>query len=452
MYRLLILILLASCKSGTQPATDTHAVKATFNRDSLATEMEQWMQKAEIDPWYPAILDTVYGGYLSDYNYKWELAGPQNKMIVTQARHVWTASTLYESYPDNKLYLRVAEHGYQFLRDKMWDAKHGGFYQLVNQKGEPIGDDPKYGQVKTAYGNAFGIYGLAAYYRVSKKEEVLELAKKAFNWLEEHSHDPVKKGYFQFLLVDGTPLTEGHTNPAKDQNSSIHLLEALTELFMVWPDELLKERVHEMLVLIRDTITTDPGTLTLFSDKDWNPATNRDSSEEAIRRHIHEDHVSFGHDIETAYLLMEASHVIHDPEDGVTKQKAKKMTDHTILTGWDQENGGIYDGGYYFKDKPGMTIVLHEKSWWAQVEAMNTLLIMSDLYPDDSLNYSQYFLKMWEYTKDNLIDKEYPGIFVKGLDQSPDAKMAAKAGIWKGNYHNVRSFLNCIKRLRSGGH
>ena len=99
-----------------------------------------------------------------------------------------------------------------------------------------------------------------------------------------------------------------------------------------------------------------------------------------------------------------------------------------------------------------MTIVLHEKAWWAQVEAMNTLLIMSDLYPDDSLNYSQYFLEMWEYTKDNLIDKEYPGIYVKGLDQTPDAKMAAKAGIWKGNYHNLRSFLNCIKRLRSGGH
>lgn len=451
MYRLLFLLIIFACHSGTQSNRENVVDSGSLNRDSLANEMEMWMLKACVDPWYPRIIDSTYGGFLSDFNYKWELQGRQNKMIVTQARHVWTASVLTEQYPDNDLYPQVAEHGFQFLKDKMWDTEHGGFYQLVNQQGEPVRDDPTHGLVKTAYGNSFGMYGLAAYYRISKKEEVLDLAKSTFHWLEQHSHDPQKGGYFQFLLQDGTPLEEGHTNPAKDQNSSIHLLEALTELYMVWPDSLLKERVREMLLLVRDTITTDYGSLTLFLDKDWNPATNRDSSEEVIRQHIHEDHISFGHDIETAYLLMEASHVIHAADDEITKQKAKKMVDHTINYGWDASNGGIYDGGYYFKDKPGMTIVLHEKAWWAQVEAMNTLLIMNDLYPDDPIGYQDYFLKMWEYTKDHLIDKEYPGIFVKGLDQSPDARTANKAGIWKGNYHNVRSFLNCIKRLRGEG-
>ncbi|MCB0687771.1 MAG: AGE family epimerase/isomerase, partial [Saprospiraceae bacterium] len=212
MNRLLFFILLLACKSGTQPTdASMEAVQPHLNRDSLATAMEVEMQKACIDPWYPRIVDSVYGGFLSDFNYKWELDGRQNKMIVTQARHVWTASTLAESYPDNKLYPQIAEHGFQFLRDKMWDAKNGGFYQLVDREGNPTGVDPKYGQVKTAYGNSFGMYGLAAYYRLSKKEEVLDLAKKTFQWLEEHSHDPVKGGYFQFLLEDGTALKEGHT-------------------------------------------------------------------------------------------------------------------------------------------------------------------------------------------------------------------------------------------------
>jgi mannobiose 2-epimerase len=445
--------LVFACKPASQSDTSQgHTQQVTFNREAIAADMEMWMKKACVDPWYPACVDSMYGGYLSDFNYKWELEGKQNKMIVTQARHVWTASTLYEHYPDNQLYLQVAEHGFKFLRDKMWDAKNGGFYQLVDRMGAPIRDDEKYGVVKTAYGNSFGIYGLAAYYRVSKNEEALDLAKKTFLWLEEHSHDPQSKGYFQFLREDGTALTEGHTNPAKDQNSSIHLLEALSELYIVWPDPVLKERVREMLVLIRDTITTEKGSLTLFSDKDWNPATHQDASEEEIRAHIHEDHVSFGHDIETAYLLMEASHVIHASDDATTRSKAKIMVDHTIKTGWDQENGGIYDGGYYFKDKPGMTIVLNKKAWWAQVEAMNTLLIMTDLYPDDAMDYGTYFLKMWDYTQTNLIDKEYPGIFVGGLDQDPKAKTANKGGIWKGNYHNVRSFLNCIKRLRGESH
>ncbi|NND31246.1 MAG: N-acylglucosamine 2-epimerase [Saprospiraceae bacterium] len=452
MFRILFLLLIFACKSSTQ-STDLSSVNQVhFDRDSVANEMEMWMQKACIGPWYPRCIDSTYGGFLSDFNYKWEQDGRQNKMIVTQARHVWTASILFEHYPQQNLYLDVAQHGFEFLRDKMWDSDKGGFYQLVNQEGEPIRDDAEYGLVKTAYGNAFGIYGLAAYYRVSKEEGALDLAKKAFGWLESHSHDPVAKGYFQFLLEDGTPLSEGHTNPAKDQNSSIHLLEALSELYIVWPDSLLKERVEEMLILIRDTITTEIGSLTLFSDKNWKPASYQDSTEDVIRDHIHTDHISFGHDIETAYLLMEASHVLHDPDDAKTRAKAKIMVDHTIQTGWDDENGGIYDGGYYFKNKPGMTIVLHHKAWWAQVEAMNTLLIMADLYPDDPLDYSSFFLKMWDYTKDNLIDKEYPGIFVRGLDQDPEARTAAKGGIWKGNYHNVRSLLNCIKRLRGEEH
>ena len=452
MIRLLILLLLFACKSNSESTTALSDNPLRFDRDSLASEMEMWMKKACIDPWYPACIDAAYGGFFSDFNYKWELDGNQNKMIVTQSRHVWTASILFEHYPDEDLYHEVARHGFEFLKDKMWDSKHGGFYQLVSREGEPIRDDEEYGLIKTAYGNAFGIYGLAAYYRVSEDDRALDLAKRAFAWLESNSHDPVAKGYFQFLLEDGTPLTEGHTNPAKDQNSSIHLLEALSELYIVWPDSLLKERVQEMLELIRDTITTDIGSLTLFSDKNWNPASYQDSSEAVIRRHIHTDHISFGHDIETAYLLMEASHIIHDAHDATTRAKAKVMVDHTIEAGWDSENGGIYDGGYYFKNKPGMTIVLHHKAWWAQVEAMNTLLIMTDLYPDDPLNYSSYFLKMWHYTQENLIDKEYPGIFVGGLDQDPKARTAAKGGIWKGNYHNVRSLLNCIKRLRGEGH
>ncbi len=446
---LIFIIFFAGCKISNAPSNDqSHKNKTAFDRLAIANEMEDWMKKVCLDPWYPENIDSTYGGFYSDFNYQWELDGKQNKMIVSQARHIWSLSTAAEFYNRDPTFIDLAGHGFQFLQSKMWDSDHGGFYQLLNQNGDPIADDPQHGIVKTAYGNAFGVYGLAAYHRVSKNPGALDLAKKAFMWLEEHSHDPAKGGYFQFLHRDGTPLTEGHTNPAKDQNSSIHLLEAFTELYRVWPNELVKKRVREMLVLIRDTITTDEGYLTLFLDKDWNPASYRDSSEAVIWKHIHTDHVSFGHDIETAYLLMEASHIIHDSEDAITQKKAKKMTDHTVRTGWDEEFGGIFDGGYYFTEKAGMTIVLEGKAWWSQVEAMNTLLIMSDLYPDDDIDYAAYFLKSWDYIKKYIIDKEYFGIYRAGIDKTPEAKTGNKAGIWKTNYHTLRSLLNCVRRLR----
>jgi mannobiose 2-epimerase len=58
----------------------------------------------------------------------------------------------------------------------------------------------------------------------------------------------------------------------KDQNSSIHLLEAFTELYEVWPDELVRSRLQEMLFLIRDIITTKKGYLVLFLKPDWTPS------------------------------------------------------------------------------------------------------------------------------------------------------------------------------------
>lgn len=413
-------------------------------RDRIAQEVSQELN-TKIDVWYPKVIDYEYGGYISSFSHDWELTGSQEKMIVTQARHLWTLSKIIHLYPDIQEYQDYAEHGFEFLKDHMWDEDYGGFFQLVTQQGDPI-PNAQGGEnyQKTLYGNAFAIYGLAAYYGATENQRSLELAIQTFNWLESHSHDKEYGGYFQPLDRDGTPRRSGYP---KDYNSGIHILEALTELYMVWPDDLVRERLTEMFHVVRDTMVTDVGYLKLYFAEDWTHLSYQDSTETEIRANIGRDHVTPGHDIETSYLLLEAAHALGMADDPRTHEIAKLLTDHTLNTGWDSEAGGLYDTAYYFPGDDEITILRDTKNWWAQAEALNTLLIMANLYTDDPQNYFDKFVQQWEYINENLIDHEHGGWYNSGLDKQPDSITSRKSQIWKGNYHTIRALIGVLEGL-----
>lgn len=437
----LLLFLILSCSGPKKKTVDPN--------EKIRAELSESLNKKLLDVWYPRTIDSISGGFLSDFDYKWDMKGPQNKMIVTQSRHIWTCSSLAEFYPEKKThYLKIAGHGFQFLKDKMWDPKLGGFFNLVDREGNVLKPGKTERILKDAYGNAFAIYGLSTYARVSGDTTALSLAKKAFFWLDRHSYDPQFGGYFQFLEADGTPLKSGLNGvPPKDQNSSIHLLEAFTALYQVWPDPLVKERLLMMLYLIRDKITHPKGYLQLFLNADLTPVSYRDSAEDVRKKHRQNDHISYGHDVETAFLMLEASEVAGLKNDSITLRKAKKMVDHSIETGWDKTVGGFYEAGYYFRNQEKVTIINDTKNWWAQAEGLNSLLMMADLFPADPHNYKLLFLMQWDYIKIYLIDHEHGDWYAGGIDKEPGQKLAMKAQIWKCNYHNSRSLMNCLKRL-----
>jgi mannobiose 2-epimerase len=440
-----ILLLLAAfaCTPPAQEAAEDRRIREEIMK-SLREEL--------LDAWYPIALDTVHGGFLSDFTYDWRPSGRQNKMIVTQTRHVWTASQAAVFLRDDR-YHGIAQHGFRFLKDKMWDETYGGFHWLRNREGETIAGGN--GEAKTAYGNAFAIYALASYYAMSGDTSALHLAQKTFLWLDQHSRDPEYRGYLDRMTREGVWLSQSNTGVTarelltagwKDQNSSIHLLEAFAELYEVWPDSLLRERLLEMLVLIRDTITNKKGYLTLFMQRDWTPVTFRDSSAVVRERNYFFDHVSFGHDVETAFLMLEASHVLGLEADDKTLRAAQRMVDHALANGWDNDKGGFFYQGYYFGNADTISIINEIKEWWVQAEGLNALLLMAKLFPQEK-KYEEAFKKQWEYMKRYLIDHEHGGWYKEGLDQSPEQLQGAKGSDWKVNYHESRALMNCIKML-----
>lgn len=402
--------------------------------------------------WYPRVLDTVNGGFWSKFDYDWRNLEVTDKMLVTQARHIWTAATLAQFYKD-KNYEKIAAHGARFLQDKMWDSVHGGFYTLLAL--EDDGFTPR-SKSKSAYGNSFAIYALATYHGVSGDLSALESAKETFLWLEEHAYDPEYQGYFDVLAQDGSWLLDVSQNKDslsdyirkdwKDQNSSIHLLESFTALYKVWPDPLLKKRLAELLAVIRDTITTEKGYLTLHLERDWTPISLRDSSATYREKNFWLDHVSFGHDVETAFLLLEASHAL-GLKDTLTFSRTKNMLDHALEWGWDTEKGGFFEGGYYWDNSGTRTIESDAKVWWVQAEGLNSLLLFYHLYPEEK-HYGQRFQEQWKYIDTFMMDHEHGGWYHEGLDTHPEAKHDLKAYNWKVNYHNIRALVNVVQLLK----
>ena len=422
---------------------------------ALLEKLNRGLSDGILQRWYPLVIDGQFGGYLTNVTFDWKLPAQQEKMIVSQARHIWTLSKAAEFFGDSRGYKEMALHGFVYLRDVMWDGRYGGFHQILDCDGGPS-DVKGWREEKRTYGNAFGVYALAALFGLTGNPEVLDLARRAFSWIEDHAFDPVGMGYFQFLTREGTPFdrTSEYTTIAddgnelgfKDQNSSIHLLEAYTELYRVWKDDRLRERLSGILTLIRDTMVGPEGYLRLFFQPDWRPVSFRNAPPEIRELNYGLDHVSFGHDYETAFLMLEASHVLGLADDTRTLTVARGMLDHAMAWGWDTGVGGFYDGGYYFAGEERCSIVRDTKNWWAQAEGLNALLLFSLICPDDP-RYGEYFLKQWKYIDRFILDHERGDWFEGGLDKEPHLKTGPKSHIWKCTYHTGRSLMNCIALL-----
>ena len=381
------------------------------------------------------VIDEEFGGFYSDLSLDFEVAGEQRKPLFIQARHVWSASQAATFIPGDPRYSRVAEHGFRFLRDVMWDGAHGGFLPRVYARARdgawPAGADAggrtrrgrgarlvqdlvrnratravasrvglrrrRRGQpmVKDVYGDAFAIFGLAAYSRFSEEQEALDLARASFRWLERYSHDPVHGGYRRYVARDGTPLDAGpRGEPPKDLDSTLHLLEA--------------DRRNRNFAL---------------------------------------DHVSFGHDIETAALLIEASEALGLEDDTATYTVARRLVDHCLDHGWDAERGGLYEAGYYASEDGSCEIIIDTKIYWAQAETLNTLSLMADLYRDDPRDYLGRFVAQWRYCDRYILDHRRGGWYWCGLDTLAEVDQPGKGSPVHGTYHTGRALMNSIRRF-----
>ncbi len=406
--------------------------QSTQRYAELNKEVEREL-RAELSHFYPGAVDSS-GGFFTTFAADWSRKSEALRTTVSQGRMTWTAAEIARRRPDLKdEYTRYASHGAEYLATVLWDSQYGGFFWAVEPDKKNAFSDM--GE-KHLYGNAFGLYGVAAAYRVTKNSATLDLAKKAFEWLEQHGHDDKAGGYFEAYYRDGRPMMNapvkgkkldqlGTLYGYKSMNAHIHLLEAYTELYKAWPEAKVKSRIIELIGLVADKMYVDPGCLHMQYTRDWRPLPAPDS---------------YGHDIETTFLLDEAEEAISQRSERIAAI-GKKLADHSLEYGWDSKNGGLFFEGAAY----GNVTDTH-KEWWAQAESANTLLLMAQKTGDTT--YFSYFERQWKFITDYQIDKVHGG-WRQAVSAAGEAPAKGyKAHVWKLAYHNCRAMLNIADRLR----
>ncbi len=383
-----------------------------------------------IEPfWYEKSLDRTNGGYIINFDQQGKLKEPVTKMIVTQARQVWLFSRLARAGYEPQKHVEAAELGYRFLKDKMWDQTHGGFYWEVditgNQKLKPN---------KHLYGQSFGLYALSEYYLASGRQEVLDFAMQFFNLLEEKSHDKAYGGYIESFNPDWTPSPAGENSymgaPAglKLMNTHLHLLEALTTFYRASELPVARERLLELVNIESNTVVRkNLGACTDKYDQDWTPRL-----ESSYAR------VSYGHDIENVWLLMDACDAA-----GVSNYPFMDLYQtlwrYSLQYGYDARNSGFCYSGRFntVADDRG-------KSWWVQAEVIISALRMYEYTKDP--RYLSTFESTFKLIENKMVDWEvgewHATVTAQGQPQGD------KASPWKAGYHNGRAMIECLEILK----
>ncbi|MFN8093294.1 MAG: AGE family epimerase/isomerase [Vicinamibacteria bacterium] len=429
-------LLLAPRLSPAQPAAPSPAPGPR----ALADEMDAYLVRHVLSTRYPASVDTARGGFHANFATDWTKLEDRRRFVVYQARQTWTAATVALSRPALRdEYLRYARHGIAQLRDRQWDRAHGGFWTSVLLDGAP---DPRESATKMTYGQAFAVYALAVAHRATGDADALALARQGYEWVEAHCREKGRPGYVGAVKADGSalPWDEDAVLPKpdsamgvpaqyRDMNTSIHLLEAWTELLKEWPDPGLRASTRSLLELVRDRFYSEPGTLHLFLDETGWPIAGPSS---------------FGHDVETGFLLLEAAETLGVKDDPKLARVARRLVDHALALGYDAKTGQLWEQGFAIRPAFDKSI-----EWWAQFEMVNALSVMDAEHGRETPRYREELVKAWRFLADRLTDHDKGGTF-GGIDA--DGRLRpAKSHDWFATYHQARALILTADRLRRSG-
>jgi mannose/cellobiose epimerase-like protein (N-acyl-D-glucosamine 2-epimerase family) len=407
-----------------------------------------------LEPLARRCLDREYGGFLVDFDDRWQPAGPQDKSLEHAARTTIAFALIDRAMPGQG-YERFVRHGCAFLREAMWDDAHGGFYARVDRSGKPRWEGLKHPHAVTYASRAF----LLAEPHLPPGEGT-KWAARALAWLDDVAWDQAHGGYWGSYRRDNQRYADGAQLPTpngrdifglvpgfKEINTQGDAVELLADFAAREPGGRCAERLRYLVELIIHRLIQPHGVLPYRYLPDWRPAPD-------VAR--------------VGYQFMMARHFLMPALTArVTGAvaSARAMTDFALSSGRHPAGGFSYaitaDGRAWPASGPSTDL----RQWWVQIEAVYTMHVLAThgaVEPDARAMYRGARDAQWAFVQATLFDERHGGI----RELPPDAPLSRrqrlarllqglpapvpplKSHCWKDASHEVGTFLALAKGAR----
>ncbi len=413
-------------------------------------EINQYLKEAEdhlvnelLPFWTTRMMDYDHGGYITHFDEDGKDTGEDEKSLIAQSRSVYTLSSAHRAGYGDGTFASLSKHGVDFMIDRMWDSDEGGFFWMMDRKGNVKIDK------KILYGHSFAIYAMSEYTLATGDPLGIEYAEKTFDLVQKFCSDTYYGGYFEMFERDWAlagPGSQGGDRKTLDVH--MHLMEAFTTLYECSGKEVHRRKLLEDIeILLNRMMHPEYKTGIPQFTADWQVAPqikfdiiwgwDRYAGDGGKSNPT--DNTSYGHNAEFAWLLMHALAVLGE---STSKYNALliRIFDHTILNGIDPEFGGVYvegphAGGVYDR----------EKEFWQQAEVLIGTLDACLLTGEEK--YWDAYRNVHRFVFDKVIHRGI-GEWYPLLTRKGEPVWTHMSHSWKVNYHSVRAMIQSIIRLK----
>ena len=377
-------------------------------REEIGKHLEE-----KILPFWQALKDEENGGF---YGYMDEetltVDRKADKGCILNSRILWTFSEAARTLGRKDL-VPYADHAFEMLR-RFTDPVNGGVWWSVTWDGNPADT------TKHTYCQAFAVYGLAAYYRLTGLAEARERAMDLFRLIETRCRDA--GGYLEALKEDFSPesnekLSENGVMASRTMNTLLHVLESQAELYRACPEEEVRRAGREALGRFLEVFfSPEKRRLEVFCDGEYRPLL---------------DMQSYGHDIEGSWLIWDAAETLlpaeeREPFRGMCLALLESATER----GWTER-------GLRYESVNGE--VNTTRAWWPQAEAMLGFDFGRRMTGDPA--WTERMRKQWRYILAETVDPREGSEWFNELREDGSSIGKPMVEEWKCPYHNGRMCL-----------